>query len=109
MAEDDRRRDRIQSFEEMQITMTQPGIRGLQQDLVRPRFRDLQRFDRHRLMSLMEDRCAHGVPSLFAMGTLNARCARPVNGWLMERLAWIGWRRASPSATCVAPHADRCV
>jgi hypothetical protein len=32
-------------------------------------------------MSLMEDGCAHGVPLSGAMGTLNARRVRPVNGW----------------------------
>jgi hypothetical protein len=82
MTEYDRRRDRIQSFQEMQIAMTQSGVRGVQQDLVRRWFRNLQRFDRHRLMSHMKDGCAHGVPSLLC----DADTERPMRA-ARQRLA----------------------
>ena len=59
MAEHAWRLNGIETFDKMQITVAETGIRGTQQYLVRLRLRDLEGLNGHGLMSFMEDGRSH--------------------------------------------------
>ena len=59
MAEHARRLNGIETFDKMQIAVSETGIRGTQQYLVRLRLRYLEGLNGHGLMSFMEDGRSH--------------------------------------------------
>ncbi len=63
----------------MQVAVAQAGIGRAQQHLVRLGFRDFQRFNRHRLVGLMEHGCAHCFSSPIVSGRTLGWGLRVVN------------------------------
>ena len=59
MAEHRRQRMRVKAFHEMQVGMTEPGDRGADQDLARPRLLQADILDHQRFVDFMQDGGLH--------------------------------------------------